>query len=189
VGWGTAFLDVDNDADLDLFVANGHLLVNVAGRDSTSTYAQPDVLYMNDGHGAFVEGGPEMGLAAVRSSRGAAFGDYDNDGDTDILVVNTGEAPSLLRNDGGSDGDWLGITLVGRGANRAGIGARVTVTTDVTQTREVTTAVGYASASDARLLFGLEKQGSAPTVSVRWSSGSTTVVESARPRRYISISE
>jgi enediyne biosynthesis protein E4 len=189
VGWGTAFLDVDNDADLDLFVANGHLLLNVAGRDSTSAYAQPNLLYVNDGTGAFAERGRESGLDANLSSRGAAFGDYDNDGDTDILVVNTGEAPTLLRNDGGAERDWLGVVLVGQGANRAGVGARVTVTAEVTQTREVTTAVGYASASDGRLLFGLGNSGSRPAVSVRWPSGVTTVLKDVATRRYISVGE
>jgi hypothetical protein len=196
VGWGTAFLDADNDGDLDLFVANGHLLLNVEARDPTTAYAQRDLLYMNTGDGSFVERGLESGLGAVRSSRGAAFGDYDNDGDTDILVVNAGEVPSLLRNDSDSGGGWVGVVLAGSRGARAGVGARVTVTLDgtdgtngVMQTREVTTAVGYASASDPRLLFGLGSASGAVSVTVRWPSGGVRVVENVRPSQYITISE
>ena len=196
LGWGTGFFDHDNDGDDDLFVANGHLLLNVEARDPTTAYAQRDLLYMNTGDGSFVERGLESGLGAVRSSRGAAFGDYDNDGDTDILVVNAGEVPSLLRNDSDSGGGWVGVVLAGSRGARAGVGARVTVTLDgtdgtngVMQTREVTTAVGYASASDPRLLFGLGSASGAVSVTVRWPSGGVRVVENVRPSQYITISE
>ena len=114
LGWSTAFFDADNDGWQDLFVANGHLYPQLEIHPTGLRYPQRNLFYWNQG-GKFREAGTESGaaLAATRVSRGAAFGDYDNDGDIDLLVVNLNERPTLLRNEGGNANSWLGIELEG----------------------------------------------------------------------------
>ena len=129
VGWGTGFADFDNDGWLDLFVANGHVYPDVDQLKGISRYLQPKELYRNLGNGRFAEisGRVAGDLSTPRPSRGAAFGDYDNDGDIDVLVINVNSRPSLYRNDGGNRKAWIGFRLIGASSNRDAIGARVEI--------------------------------------------------------------
>jgi hypothetical protein len=115
-------------------------------------------------------------------ARGAAFGDLDNDGDLDIVISNVGQRAVILRNDGGNRGNWLAIRAVGTRSNRGGIGSRVSVTTasGLTQHFTITTAVGYLSASDIRVLAGLGADASAKLVEIRWPSGTVQRFENVK---------
>jgi tetratricopeptide (TPR) repeat protein len=172
LGWGGGFFDYDNDGDLDLFVAGGHVFPDVERFDPATSYRQRNLLFENDGRGHFAEVAAAGALAVPGTGRGAAFGDWDDDGDLDVLVVQLDAPPALLRNDGGNDRAWLKLRLLGRRSNRDGIGARVRLTAGGrTQVREMRWNASYASTHDPRLHFGL---GSAPSVElleVRWPSG------------------
>ena len=188
VGWGTAFIDYNNDGASDLFVANGHLLVNVEKFDKTSTYKQPNFLFKNQGDGTFVQ--ILMDASVVQSSRGAAFGDYDNDGDIDILISNTDASPTLLRNDGGNRNHWIGIRAVGMQSNKSAIGTSVKVTVDgIIQVKEITGGAGYASASDLRLLFGIGEARVVDKIEVKWPTGKTLTKRQVKANQYVTIIE
>ena len=171
LAWGTRFFDVDNDGDRDLFVANGHLESDVEEYENT-TFPQRNQLYLNVGEGRFEEYVPTDGaLALMRVSRGAAFGDYDDDGDIDVLVANVTSAPTLMRNDG-AEGHWVRIALEGKGSNRAGIGARVEVHSGgKVQVNEVRSGSSFLSQSDLRLHFGLAAAQVIDRVVVHWPGG------------------
>ncbi len=174
LGWGGGFFDYDNDGDLDLLVASGHVYPGVEKFDPATSYRQRNLLLENDGGGRFREVGTRSGpgLAALHLGRGAAFGDYDDDGDIDVAVVNDGEPPSLLRNDGGNARPWIKLRLRGTGSNRDGIGARVRLTAGGrSQFRELRLNGGYLSSHDPRLHFGLGEAGVADQIQVRWPSG------------------
>jgi hypothetical protein len=142
LGWGAYFFDYDNDGAKDIFIANGHVYNNVELFNNETTYAQPNHLFRNLGDGRFREVAAEFAQKA--SSRGAAFADYDNDGDIDILVTNSNRRPQLLRNDGGNRNNWVKVRVVGTASNRAGIGARVKIVTgDTFQLAEVKSGSGY----------------------------------------------
>jgi hypothetical protein len=172
--WATDFLDFDNDGWNDIFVVNGHLQDNVE-RFSDQTYEQQNLLLKNV-VGRFVDVSYETGLSDLeeRVGRGAAFGDYDNDGDTDVFIVNADGRATLLRNDGGNRRNWLRIALVGTRGNRDGYGARVRVVTGaLTQTKEIRSGSGYLSHSDTHVLFGLGGASKADSVEIRWLDGFT----------------
>ncbi len=174
LGWGTGFVDFDNDGRLDLLVANGHIYPEIELFPLGSSYRQRMLLYRNIGGGRFAEVGVQMGdaVAAPRTGRGIALADYDNDGDTDFLVVNLDGRPSLFRNDGGNRARRLTLQLVGTKSNRDAIGARVTVRAGgVTQTAEIRSGGSYLSSNDLRLHFGLGMAKKAERVEVRWPSG------------------
>jgi hypothetical protein len=126
-----------------------------------------------------------------RAGRGAAFGDLDNDGDVDAVVSNVGQQAVVLRNDGGNRRNWLGIRLTGRTSNRSGIGARVKVVSasGLTQHATVTTAVGYLSASDKRLVVGLGSDAAATLVELRWPSGVVQRFERVKAGQYLEATE
>lgn len=191
LGWSTGFFDYDNDGWLDLFAVNGHIYPQVAQHPSGLRYAQRNLLYQNVG-GTFVEVGARVGLgfAEEKVSRGGALGDYDNDGDLDLLIVNLNDAPTLLHNRGGSRNNWLGLELVGSESNRDAQGARVVLSTDNgRQVREVQRGVGYLSQSDGRVLFGLGATEAVERVAVRWPSGRVQLLERPATRRYWVVRE
>ena len=175
LGFGTQFFDPDLDGDLDLFAANGHVLDNVLDIDQSTSYGQRNLLFRNDG-GRFAEisaaAGP--GFSLERVSRGSATGDYDGDGDPDLLVFNSGQALSLLRNDQGDANHWITIQLTGANGNPNGIGARLTATSgDLVQTRELRGSRSYLSQSQLRICLGLGKRPQLDVLTVRWPSGRT----------------
>ena len=187
LGWGVGLVDVDNDGLLDLFIANGHLYPDVH-KTGTSTYAQKNLLLMNVGQGRLrrvtkTEGG---GLGIEKSSRGAAFGDYDNDGDTDVLIVNMDDRPTLLRNDT-DGGHWITLRLVGTRSNRDGIGAKVTAEAGGRQRLAVVHSGGsYVSHNDMRVHFGLGGSASVDRLTIRWPSGQVdSVTQLAADRFYV----
>ena len=192
LGFGTAFFDYDNDGWLDLFVANGHLYPQLDSTLPTGLrYAQRNLLYQNT-EGRFVEVGEAAGpgLLHEKVSRASAFGDYDNDGDVDVFVMNLNDVPSLLRNDGGNGNTWIGLVLEGIASNRDAIGASVRVSSgSLVQTREVHKGYGFQAQHDSRLLFGLGESRKSPRVEIRWPSGSKQIFENLPLRRYISIRE
>ena len=160
LGFGTQFFDPDLDGDLDLFAANGHVLDNVRDIDQSTSYGQRNLLFRNDG-GRFAEVSAMAGLgfSLERVSRGSATGDYDGDGDPDLLVFNSGQPLSLLRNDQGDANHWITIRLAGANGNPNGIGARLTATSgDLVQTRELRGSRSYLSQSALSLYLGLGKR-------------------------------
>jgi hypothetical protein len=176
VAWGCAFVDYDNDGWADIMQINGHVYPQIDGHNLGQTYKNPRLVYRNLGPGSngavtFKDVSAEMGsgISEKFSSRGAAFGDYDNDGDIDAVVLNLGDAPSLLRNDGGNAQNWIKLKLIGTICNRTAIGARVRVTTGKhTQMDEVHSGASVMSQSDLRLHFGLGKSAVIDLIEVKW---------------------
>ena len=175
LGFGIQFFDPDLDGDLDLFAANGHVLDNVRDIDQSTSYGQHNLLFRNDrGRFAEISAAAGPGFSLERVSRGSATGDYDGDGDPDILVFNSGQPLSLLRNDQGDANHWITIRLAGASGNPNGIGARLTATSgDLVQTRELRGSRSYLSQSQLRICLGLGKRSQLDALAVRWPSGRT----------------
>lgn len=190
-GFGTRFLDYNNDGLVDLFVLNGHPLDTIGERYNNVTYEEPPFLFENTGAG-FREVAAQHGAALSKTypGRGLATGDIDNDGDTDLLLLSVGAPPALLRNDGGNRNSWLGIKLTGAHPNRDATGARVTLSYGNTDhSKTLPGGTSYCTASDARLLFGLGKQRVIEKLEVRWLSGKKTVLKSIAANRYLTVKE
>ena len=185
MGWGVGLVDIDNDGLLDLFVANGHVYPDV-NKTGTSTYAQKSDLFMNTGQGRLrlVTGAAGGGLAIEKSSRGAAFGDYDNDGDVDVLIVNMDDRPTLLRNDS-DGGHWITLRLVGVRSNRDGIGAKVTAQAGGRrQVAMVRSGGSYLSHNDMRVHFGLGATATVDQITIRWPSGQVDTLSGLAADRF-----
>ena len=192
VGWGTKFFDYDNDGWLDLMVVNGHVYPQLDKAGTDSGYRQRKLLYRNDRDGTFSEvardAGPALMAGAV--SRGAAFGDLDNDGDVDVVVNNLDGPLTVLRNDGGNANNFLVIDLAGRKSNRSAFGARVKVVAgDLVQVDERRSGGSYLSQNDVRLHFGLEKRQKVDRVEVRWPDGGIDVLTNVAANRFITVTE
>lgn len=154
-------------------------------------YTEPPFLFENTGKG-FRDVASEHGapLKKFYAGRGLAVGDFDNDGDSDLLLINVGEPPALLRNDGGNRNHWLGIGLIGTTSNRDGIGAKVTVTAGGKRsTKQRLGGTSYCSASDPRLLFGLGASALIDEVEVRWPSGQISTLKNVSANQYLAIKE
>jgi len=187
LGWGVGFVDVDNNGLLDLFQANGHIYPEVDSHGLGTKYRQRKQLFQNLGNKRFQEITDQVGggLLIEKSSRGAAFGDYDNDGDIDILVVNLDDRPTLLRNDSAGGNHWITVGLVGTRSNRDAIGARVRVTAGGrTQTSEVRSGGSYLSQNDRRAHFGLGAADRVEQVQIRWPSGLVETTNSLSADRF-----
>ena len=191
LSWGTRIFDFDNDGDRDIFVASGHLESDVEKYENT-TFRQLNKLFVNDGHNHFeldrqVAG---TGLAIKKVSRGAAFGDYDDDGDVDILVANCADTPDLLRNDGGNENNWLRVKLQGTRSNRDGIGASVELYSgDLHQLDQVRSGASFLSQSDLRLSFGLGHRTGVDRLKITWPSGLVQEVKNVPNNRDITVIE
>jgi hypothetical protein len=195
LGFGTQFIDYDHDGDLDLFTANGHVLDNIEQVDRSTQYPQRNLLFRNDGSATgrvrFSEVGLEVGLIQERVSRGTASGDYDNDGDPDLLVFNTGQKLALYRNDNNDpSARWLWISLRSQQANSHGIGARLILSTkDRRQVREVRGSRSYLSQSDLRVHFGLGKNQWAEWLDIYWPSGVKERFVDLQSNQFLSLRE
>ena len=177
VAWGCGFVDYDNDGWADVIQVNGHVYPEIGGHEIGQTYKNPRLVYKNMGNGQFkdVSSGMGPGITQRYSSRGAAFGDYDNDGDIDALVLNLGDLPSLLRNDGGNKQNWIKIKLIGTKCNRTAIGARVRVAVGThSQIDEVRSGSSVMSQSDLRLHFGVAKAQVIDLIEVKWPTTQKT---------------
>ena len=184
VGWGTAFLDYDNDTLPDLIAVNGHVYpqLDSAHLGASAAYRQRKLLFHNRGNGTFDEVAAQYGsvLTEPRVSRGLAIGDFDGDGRIDVVINDLDGAPQLLHNELAPAGHWLEVTLKGKSPNTSAIGAVVTVQTGgVQQMRLVQSGTGYLSQDDKRLHFGLGTANRADAVVVLWPDGTTTRMTSS----------
>ncbi len=192
LGWGVCFFDYDNDGAKDIFIANGHIFDNVELFNPETTYAQVNHLFRNLGDEIFQEVNTHVGfdLAQKASSRGAAFGDYDNDGDIDILVTNNDGRPQLLRNDGGNRNNWVKVHVRGTTSNRAGIGTRVEVVAgDLSQMAEVKSGSGYLCQNALALHFGVGSHTTIDQIIAMFPGGGVYKMESMPVNQIIEITE
>jgi len=172
VGWGTGFFDLDNDGWLDLFLVNGHIYPQMDMVHGSAPYREPMLLFSNRRDGTFDDISTALSAIPNQSRRGAAFGDLNNDGNVDIVVINTGGRPSLLLNETRSKNHRVLFRLAGTKSNRSAIGARVTVRTGkLVQLSEVRAGGSYISQNDPRLHFGLAAEARMDEVEIRWPSG------------------
>ncbi len=191
VCWGAGIVDLDNDGLPDLFFTTGMVYPEVEQKSADAPYKTPSVIFRNLGDGKFEElralAGP--GIAESHASRGVAFGDFDNDGDIDILIVNLNEPPSLLRNDLSGTGRWVKVLLIGVASNRSAIGAKVVATYgERKQVQAVVAQSSYLSVNDRRLHFGL---GAATTASfeIRWPNGAVENIPDVAAGQLVVIRE
>ncbi|MDE0109146.1 MAG: CRTAC1 family protein [Bryobacterales bacterium] len=190
VGWGVAFGDLDNDSREDLFVVNGHLYPEADRFEMGLKYEQRWLVFMNQGDGQFAERAEELGLSERYKSRGLALGDYDNDGDLDVVVNNLDGPPTLLRNDGGNRKPWLVVDVRGSASDRSSIGARLTATSrGGTQLREVRSSASYLSANDLRQHFGFGTNDTVERLTIRWPSGRTLAIEDVALNQVLIVEE
>jgi len=191
VGWGAGIVDLDNDGNPDLFFVTGSVYPEVEAKLPEYSYKTPRVIFRNLGNGKFEElldqGGPA--IAAPHASRGCAFGDFDNDGDIDMVIVNLNEPPSLLRNDLSGGGHWLKVKLVGVKSNRGAVGARVTAHYGgKVQAQEVLSQSSFFSSSDQRLHFGLGAAAGAD-LEIRWPNGNREMLRHVPADRLVVVRE
>ncbi len=188
VKFGLNFLDVDGDGHLDVFVTDGHIYDRPRGADVRAE--QPLMLLWNDGTGRFRNRECGLEVNGEYVGRGSAVADYDNDGDPDVAVSNSGGPIQLLRNDG-THGNWLGVELVGTKSNRQGIGARLVAETPGGKrlTRFVQAGSSYLSSSDPRVLFGLGGEKSVRTLTIDWPSGAVQTLSDLPAGKYVRVEE
>ena len=192
LGFGVGFFDFDNDGWKDLFVANGHVYSQIAGRKLHVEYKEPKILYRNLGNGRFADVSINSGRAIGEPNlaRGCAFGDFDNDGDVDVVVNNLDAPPTLLRNEGGNRNNWIMLKCIGTRSNRSAIGTRVKVTTGShVQMDEVMSGSSYYSQSDFRLHFGLGSAATVDRVEVTWPSGGKESFENLAANQLFTLQE
>lgn len=192
VGWGCGFGDFDNDGWPDVFLANGHVFPEVDGAGLGLSFRQPKVLYHSQAGKRFEDVSATAGAAVAAPSvaRGAAFGDFDNDGRLDVVINNMHDAPSLLRSDSASVNHWLMVRLEGVKSNRSAIGARVTcVTGKLRQIDEVRSGGSFFSQNDFRLHFGLGVAPRVDLLEIRWPSGAMERIKNCGADQIILIRE
>ncbi len=192
LAWGTNFVDIDNDGWLDLFFANGHLDDNIGKLEEVGVYKQPNQLFYNQGNGLYTDISSKSGdgLQIEKSSRGSVFGDYDNDGDLDLLIMNIDDTPDLLRNDTPPQNNWLSIKLIGKKSNRDAIGAKVTLQFgDKTRLIEVKSGGSYLSQNQFRLQVGLGTAEKVDRLVIKWQNGVQEIIENFKSNQWLTIEE
>jgi enediyne biosynthesis protein E4 len=192
VEWGAGMPDLDNDGHQDLVYVTGNVYPEVEARLPEYPYKGPVVVFRNVDGARFADATTTSGAGVIqpRSSRGAAFGDFDNDGDVDLLVMNMNEPPALLRNDYAGSNGWLMVQLEGRASNRSAIGTTVRVTVaGRTQAQAVLSQSSYYSHNDLRLHFGLGPNRTVERIEVRWPSGAVTLREHVSAGQLVRIRE
>ncbi|MGH9453255.1 MAG: CRTAC1 family protein, partial [Terriglobia bacterium] len=192
LGWGCGFADLDNDGWVDIFLANGHVYPEVERAGIDEPFKEPKIVYRNLRNGRFEDissrAGP--GVTLLRSARGVAFGDFDNDGGMDVVVNNMNDAPTLLQNQSGHRQRWLKVKVAGVKSNRSAIGARVRVVAGShAQMDEVRSGGSYISQSELRLHFGLGPVEVVDRVEVKWPSGIVDRVKNVETNQTIWIKE
>jgi enediyne biosynthesis protein E4 len=192
LGWGCGFVDVDNDGWPDIFLVNGHVYPEVEKLTMEAGYAQRKVLYRNLQNGRFADVSDEAGEAVttLNPSRGAAFGDFDNDGDVDILINSVNSVPELLRAELSGQNNWIKIKTIGTKSNRDGIGARIKcVTADGNQIDEIRSGGSYYSQNDLRIHFGIGKNKTIKSLEIRWPSGQIDRFNDLAANRLVTVKE
>jgi hypothetical protein len=198
LGWGCGFFDMDNDGWPDILICNGHVYPEVEQLKTEAGYAQRKLLYQNlrNGHFADISFQAGSGISDPRACRGAAFGDFDNDGDVDVVVNTVNDYPQLLRCDSKLDNNWIKIRTIGTKSNRSGIGARVVcITRNPGETKphqqidEVRSGGGYFSQNDLRVHFGVGKAEKVDVLEVRWPSGQVDTVKDVKVNQLIYVKE
>jgi len=183
VGWSSSFVDYDNDGDVDIFKTNGAL---------KHLYGHEDQLFENTGDGKFKDVSTERGKYFQEEyvGRGACLGDYDNDGDFDIYIVNLNNRGMFLRNNKGNQNNWLTLNLIGHTSNRDGIGSRVKVTAGgKVQAAQKKSTTGYLSQNDPRMHFGLAKNEMVEKIEIKWPSGKLQVLENIKANQILTVQE
>ena len=192
VGFGTVFFDFDNDGDLDIAVANGEVIDNVALFQDDRTYPQRNLLLENDGNGNLTDVGPGSGpgFGLEKVGRALAYGDIDNDGDLDLLIVNVGQTADLLRNDGDNAHRSILVRTVGSESNRDGIGAELTLSVgDRRLVRHVKAGSSYLAQNDMRVHFGLGDAMAAERLEIHWPSGQVDTIVNIEANQIVSVRE
>jgi hypothetical protein len=192
LGFGAFFFDYDLDGWLDVLATNGHIEETVTTVQPKVQFKQPPLLFRNVGKGRFEHASPSAGpdFAVPQAGRGAAYGDYDRDGDLDVLFTNNHAPARLLRNDGGNRHNWITVRLRGTRANASGIGAVVTVqSAQGTQRQMVRSGSSYCSQSDFALTFGLGRDTSVSAIEVQWPGGAKERVANVPVKSFVTITE
>jgi hypothetical protein len=198
LGWGCGFFDMDNDGWPDILISNGHVYPEVEQLKTEAGYPQRKLLYQNlrNGHFADVslEAGP--GISDPVAARGCAFGDFDNDGDIDVVVNTVNDHPQLLRCDSKLDNNWIKVRTIGTKSNRSGIGARLRCLTHSPgeskphqQIDEVRSGGSYISQNDLRVHFGIGKAEKIEVLEIRWPSGQVDTIKDIKANQLIFVKE
>ncbi|NOT58823.1 MAG: CRTAC1 family protein [Acidobacteria bacterium] len=190
-GWGLKFFDYDNDGDPDLFLANGHPDDMIETQASRVKYREPLLMFENVGK-AYKDVSKTSGVVFAQDfpARGLAVADYDNDGDVDLLVINNGDAPVLLRNEGGNKNNWLGVELIAKKSNPLGVGAILSWQAGtLKKSRYKTSGGGYLSSHDPREVLGLGAAAKVDTLEIKWPSGKIDKLVNVAANQYIKVIE
>jgi enediyne biosynthesis protein E4 len=183
VGWSSSFIDYNNDGLIDIYKTNGAL---------KHLYGQEDQVFENTGNGKFKDVSLELGSYFKQKlvGRGACFGDYDNDGDIDVFIVNLNDRGVFLRNNKGNQNNWLTLNLIGTTSNRDGIGSRVKIKSGGNeQTAQKKSTTGYLSQNDPRIHFGLAKNAIVEKIEIKWPSGKLQILENIKANQILTVTE